>query len=256
VGRSISFEADGSSPLNSSVRPVMAQQESPMGSTDAFDMVGAHHDGAIDAVMVCSGRLDDSKTTVDLDGAFKPALLRYTNAGGRELATWPASLAVRLNSEIGPMRNLLALMVLVLVGSASAGELPASELSIGGVSSGATEASVWRQLGAPSHSVDTGEGTDLHYPGLVVTVGWLEPQAPGRQRRVFALHGTGANACTPHGLCPGLPVSTVVRLYGPAELTRRESGSFLEYQPAGTNCWLQASAQADVVQSVSVACQP
>ena len=154
------------------------------------------------------------------------------------------------------MRILLALSALVLVGPASAGNLSASELGISGVSSGATEASVVNRLGTPLRRVDTGEGTELHYPGLVVTVGWLEPQASGRQRRVFALHGTGAHACTPRGLCPGMPVSAAIRLYGPAEPTRRETGTFLEYQPAGTSCWLQVSAPAGDIESAAVACQP
>jgi hypothetical protein len=154
------------------------------------------------------------------------------------------------------MRTLLAFLVLALVGPASAGNLPASELSIAGVASGATEASVLNRLGKPLHRVDTGEGIELRYPGLVITVGWLESQQSPRQKRVFALQGTGANACTPHDLCPGMPLSAATRLYGPTAPTKRETGTFYEYQPTGANCWLQVSAPADVIQSVAVACQP
>ena len=154
------------------------------------------------------------------------------------------------------MRNTFALSVLILTAPAWCGELPPSELSIGGVVSGATEASVIGQLGEPSRRVETGEGTELQYPGLVVTVGWLEQRAAGIQQRVLALSGTGPKACTPRGLCPGMPVSEVSRLYGPSVPVQRESGTFIEYQPAGISCWLQVSAPAGTVQAVAVACQP
>jgi hypothetical protein len=154
------------------------------------------------------------------------------------------------------MRNTLALLVFILSAPAWAGEVPSSELSIGGVVSGATEASVLSILGEPLQRVETGEGTELQYPGLVVAVGWLEQKAAGVQQRVLALRGTGANACTPRGLCPGMPASQVSRLYGPSEPVQRESGTFVEYQPAGISCWLQVSAPAGTVQTVAVACQP
>jgi hypothetical protein len=154
------------------------------------------------------------------------------------------------------MRKSLALVALALAAPALAGELPRSELSIGGVASGATEASVLHRLGSPSKRVDTGEGIELHYPGLVVTVGWLEQQRPGMQRRALALFGTGPRACTPHGLCPGMPAAKVTRLYGSVAPVKRDSGTFLEYQPKGVACWLQVAAPGAVVESVAVACQP
>ena len=154
------------------------------------------------------------------------------------------------------MRNILALSVLILAAPAWCCEVPSSELSIGGVVSGATEASVLRLLGEPPQRVETGEGTELQYPGLVVTVGWLEQHAAGVQQRVLALRGTGPKACTPRGLCPGMPAPEVSRLYGPSEPVQRESGTFVEYQPEGISCWLQVSAPAGTVQTVAVACQP
>ena len=154
------------------------------------------------------------------------------------------------------MRNTFALSVLILTAPAWCGELPPSELSIGGVVSGATEASVIRLLGAPSRRVETGEGTELQYPGLVVTVGWLEQRAAGVQQRVLALRGAGPEACTPRGLCPGMPASEVSRLYGPSLPVQRETGTFVEYQPADLSCWLQVSAVADTVEAVAVVCQP
>ena len=154
------------------------------------------------------------------------------------------------------MRNILAVVALALAVTSIAGEIPPSELSIGGVVSGATETDVMRHLGKPIKRVDTGEGIELRYPGLVVTVGWLEQKAPGAQRRVSAIHGTGPRACTPRGLCPGMPVSEVRRLYGPVTPVKRSYGSFLEYQPQDLACWLQVSAARAIVESVAVACQP
>lgn len=154
------------------------------------------------------------------------------------------------------MRNILAIAALVLSSSALAGEISASELSIGGIASGASEASVLRQLGKPLKRIDTGEGIELLYPGLVVTIGWLEPKAPGVQRRVLALRGTGPRACTPRGLCPGMAASEAVRFYGPVRPVKRSYGTFLEYQPQGLTCWLQVLAPRATVESVGVACQP
>ena len=154
------------------------------------------------------------------------------------------------------MRNTLALSALILAAPAWGCDLPLSELNIGGVLSGTTEASVLRLLGEPQQRVETGESTELQYPGLVVTVGWLEPRAAGVQQRVLAIRGTGPKSCTPRGLCPGMPASEVRRLYGPSEPVQRETGSYIEYQPAGISCWLQVSAPSGTVQSLAVACQP
>jgi hypothetical protein len=43
----------------------MQEQDSPIGPTDAFDIVGARHDGGIDTVIVCRGPLDDSEVTLN-----------------------------------------------------------------------------------------------------------------------------------------------------------------------------------------------
>lgn len=139
---------------------------------------------------------------------------------------------------------------------AQASDVPASELSIGGVASGATEASVIELLGEPSQRLDTGEGVDLRYPGLLITVGWFEHHDDGEPRRVLALFGNGPGACTPRGLCPGMPASQAGRLYGPTTPVQRGSGTFLEFQPEGVSCWLSISVPGPIVESVAVACQP
>ena len=153
------------------------------------------------------------------------------------------------------MRTITAALVLFSL-PASACEIQASELSLGGVAAGETEASVVELLGEPSERVDTGEGMELRYPGLVVTVGWLEQAAPGVKRRVYALRASGTALCTPSGLCPGMPVAHATKLYGAAAVVVRDSVALLEYQPAATHCWLQVSAQGGTITSLAVACQP
>jgi hypothetical protein len=153
------------------------------------------------------------------------------------------------------MRYIVAIMVL-LSSPAFACGIPPSEVSLGGVEVGETEKSVVEILGAPSERVETGEGTELRYPGLTLTVGWLEQAAPGVERRVFASRAEGRSVCTPKGLCPGMAVAEAARLYGPTESKVRETGTFLEYQPVGEHCWLQVNAPEGTILSLAVACQP
>jgi hypothetical protein len=75
------------------------------------------------------------------------------------------------------MRKIFALVAVAFAAVASANTLPLSELQVGGIASGAVEANVIRQLGEPLQRLETGEDTEFHYPGLVVTVGWHEQQA-------------------------------------------------------------------------------
>ncbi len=154
------------------------------------------------------------------------------------------------------MKSILAPAFLAAAAVASSGTLPLSELQVGGIASGAAEADVVRQLGEPIRRVETGEGTELHYPGLVVTEAWLEQQASGGDRRVVALLGTDPHACTPRGLCPGMPVEAANRLYGSPVVAQRETGDFLEYYPKAPGCWLQLSVASGIIKSVAVACQP
>lgn len=154
------------------------------------------------------------------------------------------------------MRKILVPVALLLAVSTHAADPAPSELSIGGVEIGATEDSVRGSLGEPAGFRETGEGLELYYPGLVVTVGWQEPRGPKVLRRVTALSGTGFDACTPAGLCPGMPLAEVTRRYGAAEPVQRENGTFFEYQPTGSHCWLQVRASVDPVYKVDVVCQP
>jgi hypothetical protein len=154
------------------------------------------------------------------------------------------------------MRNIIAIAFLAFTANAFALDLPKAELSVGGIAPGSAETYVLAHLGKPLQRVEMGEGTELRYPGLRVVVGWLEQAGPGKERRVWAIHGTEKRACTPRGVCPGMLASVAERLYGPGERTVRESGPVLEYYAASTNCWLQLSVPDGVIRSVAVVCQP
>ena len=154
------------------------------------------------------------------------------------------------------MRRIFASAALAVATFASANSLPLSELQIGGIAAGVSELSVIRQLGAPLQRLETGEGTEFHYSGLIVTVGWLEQRAPDRERRVTALLGNGPNACTPRGLCPGMPIEAANRLYGAPVVAQREAGRFLEYYPEKAGCWLQVADDAGTIRSIAVTCMP
>jgi hypothetical protein len=154
------------------------------------------------------------------------------------------------------MRSIVAIAALVIITPAWAGTIPLSELQVGHIASGERESRVIKQMGEPTKRVETGEGTELRYPGLVVTVGWLDDRAPNVERRVAALKGTGHRACTPRGLCPGMPISVAKRLYGAGEMIHRSYGTFLEFYPREAGCWLQVSVYAGFVRSVGVACSP
>ena len=157
------------------------------------------------------------------------------------------------------MRKILAFVLATAISSCSAHRalgVPDSELSLGGVSIGDTEQTVIARLGPPDGRVETGEGAELKYPNLVATIGWLEQKAPGVSRRVYELSGTGPSACTPRGLCPGMPLTAASARYGKALRTNRETGDFVEYYGAKSSCWLQITAPAGTVQAIRVACEP
>jgi hypothetical protein len=104
-------------------------------------------------------------------------------------------------------------------------------------------------LGAPLSRTDSGEGFTLTYAGLQVVVG-------AGDFGVYEVVSTNAKYCTPSKLCPGMSEAQVQHLYGKPVLAQRETGRFLEYQPTGSNCWLQVSAPKGIVKSLRIACQP
>jgi len=155
------------------------------------------------------------------------------------------------------MRKILAIAALACSSNVIARDLPKSELSVGGIAPGVTEAFVLRRLGQPLQRLETGEGTELRYPGLRIFVELLEQAAASaKTRRVLGVHATASHACTPRGVCPGRAVFAAQRLYGPGERTVRESGPVVEYYVESNSCWLQLSVPKGVIRSVAVVCQP
>ncbi|MBC8089385.1 MAG: hypothetical protein H7Z40_19140 [Phycisphaerae bacterium] len=135
--------------------------------------------------------------------------------------------------------------------------LPATELSIGGVSIGDTEASVLARFGTPTARVDDGEWIELQFDGLSV---W--PQQPGSglgdpdTRRVGEISSTSPKFCTPSLICPGQDFAEVEKRFGAPMIAEREHGTFMEYGGEGTTCWLQIALDQRTIKSVRTECQP
>ena len=147
---------------------------------------------------------------------------------------------------------LLLLLLSVIAGGVSAretGRISETELKLGGIAIGLSEAEVRKLAGPPRERENTGEGFKLGYPGLLVYVG-----ADGHG--VYDLVSTNPKRCTPSKVCPGMAIDAVNRLYGRPEVAVRETGTFIEYYPKGISCWLQVSAPQGVVISLRIACQP
>jgi hypothetical protein len=104
----------------------MEEQDSPIGPTDAFDIVGARHDGGIDTVIVCSGPLDDSKSTLtrlatktrnylreiateDFRQQFGPGPVRIFLACEHAISPRVTELVAALESEAAEQRVLFVL---------------------------------------------------------------------------------------------------------------------------------------------------
>ena len=152
----------------------------------------------------------------------------------------------------------IAAMFIALCAGSVAGEpgtIPEAELSLGGVALGDSESHVAAVLG-PTAPLDTGEGWDLQYENLTVSIGWLEQAGPGKERHVLSLEATGPSACTPAGVCPGSPIAAAKTAYGPSLKAVRETGTFLEYYGKDTSCWLQLGTSGDQIVVIRAVCQP
>ena len=136
------------------------------------------------------------------------------------------------------------------------GTISDRELTVGGVALGDTEQSVVARLGKPIRRIDTGEGMRLEYRGLTVWVGYLEQAKPGVPRRTFELLSTSKRHCTPSGVCPGIAFDKVRAKHGAPLVADREDGQFMEYPSYESQCWLQISVKAGIIQSVRAECQP
>lgn len=151
-----------------------------------------------------------------------------------------------------------AAIFIALCAASVAGEpatIPKAELSLGGVALGDGESRVYEVLG-PRAPIDTGEGWDLPYEGLTVSIGWLEQAGPGKERHVTSLEATGPGACTPAGVCPGSPIAVAEAAYGPPLKAVRETGTVLEFYGNDTSCWLQLGISGDEIAAIRAVCQP
>jgi len=166
-------------------------------------------------------------------------------------STWHA-LSVLIRISVG-----VAVATLFAGPALSAsGTINDNELSLNGVSLGDSEDRVLSVLGEPQERFETGEGTEFRYTGITVSIGWLEQQAPGKRRRVWALRGTGAAACTPVGVCPGMALDRASAIYGVPVVAKRDYGTFVEYYSSDSSCWLQLDVPDGVIRAIAAVCQP
>ena len=129
------------------------------------------------------------------------------------------------------------------------GDVPASEVSIGGIAVGESPTAVIRKLGKPTHTTEASDYLDLHFEYRNVTVSFSEKVVAG-------LYSDKADGCTPRHLCPGDSLKKMRSLYGSPIEADREAGHFYEYYGQDLYCWLKISAKRQKISSIAVACQP
>jgi hypothetical protein len=149
------------------------------------------------------------------------------------------------------MRLLVIVFATFTAVTATAGDksIPSAELSLGGIKIGQTEKEITKILGKPISRSSTDEGIKLSYKGLDAYVGVAD-------YGLFDLVATGAAYCTPNRICPGTRLEKLFSTYGSTTEFARETGKFLEYQPADSTCWLQIRQSKGTIKSIRIACQP
>ncbi|MBD2232747.1 hypothetical protein [Phormidium tenue] len=125
-------------------------------------------------------------------------------------------------------------------------DLPEQELRLGGLSLGVEGKTVIREFGQPSQ-VSSSFYSQLDYPGFTVLL---------EEGTVIGMTSTSDQYCTPAGVCPGMDFEQVRERYGVPVVSDREDGSFMEYYTADSSCWLKIAVDGELVESVSVVCQP
>ncbi len=129
------------------------------------------------------------------------------------------------------------------------GDIPARDVSIGGVAVGDSPSQVVKKLGEPSSRLETSDFLNLHYKYPSLTVSFSGGVVAG-------LFANSPDACTPKQLCPGDSLDKMRTLYGEPLVTDRENGRFYEYYGRDLYCWLKIPANGSKVTSITVACQP
>jgi hypothetical protein len=151
------------------------------------------------------------------------------------------------------MKQLSGLLIGMMISASCFGaeqqRITVAELKLGGVAIGQTEAQVVALRGSPMKRSETGEGVLFSYSGLEVLVGV-------GNYGVVEVQSTGEKECTPRHVCPGMSEQVAFSAYGNPIVANREAGTFLEFVPNGSTCWLQAKAEHGVIRSLRIACQP
>lgn len=161
---------------------------------------------------------------------------------GRACHGFGFTAQVGVTQALGPMKILLLAL-------ATATSSPVTELALGGIALGQSEAAVVQALGSPTSR--TGGDSDylpvkLSYPGFTVL---LDEQGVG------GLISTDKRFCTPAGVCPGTSLAKAQRVYGSFWATEIVGGALVGYV-YGDGCWLEFELKSDMVQTVELACSP
>jgi hypothetical protein len=129
----------------------------------------------------------------------------------------------------------------------SVGKVAPSELALGGVETGASEAEVIARLGQPDQLDRTSPfSTQFTYRGL--SVSFFEDAA-------LTIRSVSPNYCTPSGVCVGMAVSEVERIYGAPLVNDREDGQYLEYHVREVACAMELEIADDEVGAIGLVCQ-
>jgi hypothetical protein len=129
----------------------------------------------------------------------------------------------------------------------SVGKFSPDELSLGGIEAGASEAEVIEILGQPDQMEQTSPfSAKFTYRGL--SVSFYEDAA-------LTIRSVSPNYCTPSGVCPGMSVAEVERIYGAPLVSDREGSRYLEYNAIEVGCMLELELTGDEVSAIGIVCQ-
>jgi hypothetical protein len=129
----------------------------------------------------------------------------------------------------------------------SIGRLSRSELSLGGVGAGASEAEVVEHLGQPDQiDQESPLSRQLTYRGL--SVSFLEDAA-------LTIRSISPDYCTPLGLCPGDAVSKAERLYGSPLVEPRSGAEYWQYANSEAACTMELEVTNERVGAIAMLCQ-
>lgn len=128
----------------------------------------------------------------------------------------------------------------------SVGTISSSEMALGGVEAGASEAEVLSQLGAPDQADEVSPFSKrLTYIGM--SMSFYEDAA-------LNIRSVSADYCTPSGLCPGDATSDAIDLYG-APIVNNSSGSEYWEYGADNACAMELEVTNETISAIALICQ-